>query len=63
MQAINENHLHARNFVDVCYTALLEHWLTKTSPPPTWEALVEALRTPVIKREDIAAHIETMLKK
>ena len=63
MQAIGEDNRNAREFVEVCFTALLEHWLTQTSPPPTWETLIEALKTPVINHHDIAANIESMLKK
>ena len=62
MQAIGENNRTVRECADMCFTALLEHWLIQTSPPPTWETLIKALRTPVIRREGIAASIETMLK-
>ena len=57
-QAINEDNLHARNFVDVCFTALLEYWLTQT---PSWSDLIRALRSQVISREDVALRIETRL--
>ena len=62
MQAINDNNLHSRNFVNICFTALLETWLTQT-PPPTVNSLIEALKSPVIDRGDIARNIEGMLGK
>ena len=49
---------HADNFVDVCFTALLEYWLTQN---PTWSDLIRALKSLVISREDIARKIETLL--
>ena len=57
-QAINEDNLHARSFVDMCLTALLEHWLTQN---PSWSDLIRALRSPVISKEGIALRIEAML--
>ena len=46
-------------FVDVCFHAVLRHWVRKTSPPLTWTALVRALKSPVINRKDIAEEIES----
>ena len=57
-QVIRANNAHADNFVDVCFTALLEHWLTQT---PSWSDLIRALRSQVISREDVALKIETRL--
>ena len=48
-------------FVDVCFHAVLRHWVRRTSPPLTWTALVRALKSPVINRGDIAEEIENML--
>ena len=45
-------------FVDVCFHAVLRHWVRRTSPPLTWTALVRALKSPVINRGDIAEKIE-----
>ena len=58
-QAINEDNLHARNFVDVCFTALLEQWLTQT---PTWTDLIDALSSPIIERDDIASNIKALFE-
>ena len=46
-------------FVDVCFHAVLRHWVRRTSPPLTWTALVRALKSPVINRRDIAEEIES----
>ena len=46
-------------FVDVCFHAVLRHWVRRTSPPLTWTALVRALKSPVINRVDIAEEIES----
>ena len=46
-------------FVDVCFHAVLRHWVRRTSPPLTWTALVRALKSPVINRGDIAEEIES----
>ena len=46
------------HFVDVCFHAVLRHWVRRTSPPLTWTALVRALKSPVINRGDIAREIE-----
>ena len=48
-------------FVDVCFHAVLRHWVRRTSPPLTWTALVRALKSPVINRGDIAEEIELKL--
>ena len=45
-------------FVDVCFHAVLRHWVRRTSPPLMWTALVRALKSPVINRVDIARGIE-----
>ena len=48
-------------FVDVCFHAVLRHWVRRTSPPLTWTALVRALKSPVINRRDIAERIQPKL--
>ena len=45
-------------FVDVCFHAVLRHWVRRTSPPLTWTALVRALKSPVMDRKDVARGIE-----
>ena len=58
MQEICHNH---RDVAGNCLTALLEHWLTQTNPVPSWNTLIEALRSPVLGRDNIATKIETRL--
>ena len=54
---IEKTHHHV---VDDCCTALLEHWLKRTSPPPTWSALINALQSPCIGYVDLTNEIEAM---
>ena len=48
-------------FVDICFHAVLKHWVRRTSPPLMWTALVRALKSPVINRGDIAERIQPKL--
>ena len=45
-----------------CFTCLLEQWLTKPEPPPTWTALTTALKSPSVGHEDIAKNIKALPK-
>ena len=45
--------------VDDCFTEMLFHWLQRSAPPPTWTDLIDALKSPVIGRYDIAKEVET----
>ena len=47
------------HYVDVCFHAVLKHWVRRTSPPLMWTAIVRALKSPVINRRDIAEDIES----
>ena len=40
-------------FVDVCFHAVLRHWVRRASPRPSWSALIRALQSPVISCRDI----------
>ena len=46
-----------------CFTRLLEDWLTQSTPLPICSALIEALKSPAVGREDIAKNIEAMTTK
>ena len=48
-------------FVDVCFHAVLRHFVRGTSPPLMWTALVRALKSPPVNRGDIAEEIESEL--
>ena len=37
---------------------MLTHWVKRSSPPPSWSAIVRALESPAIARGDIAATIK-----
>ncbi len=56
-QEIQHNRHHVAG---ACLTGVLEHWLTQTDSPPSWSALIEALRSPALGRGDIASEIETI---
>ena len=43
--------------VDDCFTEMLSCWLKRSTPPPSWSELKEALNSPVIGRGDIAKEI------
>ena len=57
-QEIQHNY---RDVAGACLTGMLEHWLTKTDPPSSWSSLIEALRSPVLGRRDIASEMETRI--
>ena len=40
------------------FYVMLQHWVRRPSPPPSWSALIRALKCPVINRADIAADME-----
>ncbi|XP_064403143.1 uncharacterized protein LOC135348759 isoform X2 [Halichondria panicea] len=46
-------------WVEPCFEAMLTHWVKRSSPPPSWSALVRALESPAIARGDIATTIKT----
>ena len=47
-----------QNDSGMCFTKLLEQWLT---PAPTLQALIHALKSPVISRGDFAKELESKL--
>ena len=39
---------------------MLKHWLkTAVDPPPTWETVVRALRSPIVDKQYMAAQLES----
>ncbi|XP_064382988.1 uncharacterized protein LOC135331680 [Halichondria panicea] len=65
---VNEGTLDAikrdyQNESGVCFTNLLEQWLTGSTPAPTLGALIHALKSRVISRGDIAQQMESKLTK
>ena len=55
VQEIQNDH----RITNACFTAVLTNWLRRTSPPPTWTALIKALRSPPVGRDDVADKIES----
>ena len=43
---------------EVRFHAMLEKWVKRPSPPPSWSTLVRALENPVINRTDIAEQVK-----
>ena len=52
---------NCHNESDLCYTSLLEHWLTE--PLPELMDLIAALQSPSIERGELASKVEAMIKK
>ena len=44
-----------------CFRQVLKEWLKGISPPPTWRAVVEALKSPTVRQYQVAQQIETEL--
>ena len=47
-----------RDEADFCFTEMLTDWLKRMNPPPTWEALVDALKSQMVGYEQLADTIE-----
>ena len=47
--------------VDDCFTEMLSHWIKRSTPPPTWTALRDALNSPVIDRGDVAGKVQDII--
>ena len=56
LNSINTDH----NNTSDCLRATLMKWLNAYSPPPTWNKVVEALRTKTVDEAKLAAHLERM---
>ena len=54
LEIIDANH---RGSAERSLIEVLQLWL-KRSPQPTWEALVKALKGPIVRRDELAAEIE-----
>ena len=55
LEVINHN---KQGEAGACLTAMLTDWLKQTTPSPTWEALVDALKTRAVGCEQLADTIE-----
>ena len=54
LKVIKKNHDEA----GLCFTEMLTDWLKRMNPPPTWEALVDALKSQTVGYEQLADTIE-----
>ncbi len=54
MQSIEKNY----RMVEDCFEAMLNHWVSRSSPPPSWSAVVRALESPAIDCKGIATKIK-----
>ena len=53
-QEIERDHSSA----EARFHAMLEKWVKRPSPRPSWSTLVRALQSPVINRTDIAKQVK-----
>ena len=56
LDAIKENN-HGN--VEKCFSKMLIQWLRRTNPPPTWSAMVEALKQPAVGFKHLADQVES----
>ena len=55
LEVIRVNH---RQDVKSCFREMLHNWLNRADPPPTWEALIEALKADSVGLPAVARTIE-----
>ena len=48
------------NSIELCFTEMLHLWLKQVDPHPTWSALIDALRSPTVKNEELAEHVKSV---
>jgi len=44
-----------------CFRQVLQEWLKGVNPPPTWQAMVNALKSPTVAEYQVAEQIQTEL--
>ena len=44
-----------------CFRHVLKEWLKGVNPPPTWQAMVNALKSPTVAQPQVAEQIQTEL--
>jgi len=44
-----------------CFCQVLKEWLKGIDPPPTWQAMVNALKSPTVAQHHVAEEIQTKL--
>ena len=48
-----------KGVVDDCFIEMLTLWLRRADPPPTWSALVAALKRRMVGFQDLAKQVES----
>ena len=48
-----------RGNVDMCFLQMLNLWLKQGDPRPTWSAMIDALKEPVIGFQQLAEEVES----
>ena len=48
-----------KGVVDECFIEMLTLWLRRADPPPTWSALVAALKRQMVDFQDLAKQVES----
>ena len=56
LAAIRAEH---RDIPNDCFRAMLSYWLKQVKPRPCWNAVVAALRTPMVDEPQLAERLET----
>ena len=54
---LNAIQIQFNNDPSRCLLGMLSSWLEVTSPPPTWQNVVDALRSPAVSRPVVAEAI------
>ena len=57
---LNSIKISERGNPDECITALLNEWLNNGHPPPSWAALAEALRSPMVGCAHLAEQLPSI---
>lgn len=44
--------------IEACLTEMLSRWLKTVNPPPSWKAIIDAVRAPAVGYYHLAKEIE-----
>ena len=55
---LNAIQIQCNNDPGRCLLEMLSQWLSITTPPPTWQTVVDALSSPAVSRHDVANRIK-----
>ena len=54
---LNAIQIQCNNDPSRCLLEMLSQWLEVTSPPPSWQTVVDALSSPAVDRQNVAQHV------